>query len=420
MLTKFNQRGKGGDTKLARDVYGRLGLVIPQEEMSMKVKGKAMRVMLTVTISLFLVFSCAREKEPYKVGAVFSVTGHAAFLGEPEKKTVEMISEAINNVGGIKGHPLQLVLYDDESDQTQCVLAVKRLINKDQVVAIIGPSLSGHTLAVVKIANEEEVPLISCAASNKIVTPIDERKWIFKVSQADTHAVEKIYDHLLKRNINKIAIMSVSTEFGASGREELLRLAPQVGIHIVADERYGPKDTDITAQLSRIRDTDARAIVNWSVGPTQVLAIRNWRDLEMTNIPFYQSHGFGSRKNIELAEGAAEGIFCPLGRVNIPNLVPENHPQSKLIKVYNQAYQEKYNEPVSSFGGHAWDALNLVIDAMRAVGPDSSQIRDYIETRTNYVGTHGVFHFSATDHNGLTKEAFEMVVVKDGDWALAP
>lgn len=386
----------------------------------MKIKGRAIWIALILIVSLALVFSCTKEKEPYKVGAVFSVTGRTSFLGEPEKKTAVMIAEAINKVGGINGHPLELVIYDDESDETKAVLAVKRLLKKDKVPVIIGPSLSGNTLAVVKIMNDAKVPLVSCAASNKIVTPVVDRKWIFKVPQSDTHAVEKVYDHLLKNGINKIAIMSVSTGFGASGREELLRLAPQVGIEIVADERYGPKDTDITAQLTRIRGTDAQAIVNWSVGPTQVLAVKNWHDLGMTSIPFYQSHGFGSRKNIKLAAGAAEGVFCPLGRVNIPDLIPADHPQKKIIEIYNKAYQEKYNEPLSSFGGHGWDALNLVIDALKAVGPDSAKIRDYIETRTNYIGQHGVFNFSPTDHNGLTKEAFEMVVVKDGDWALAP
>ncbi|MEE9529620.1 MAG: ABC transporter substrate-binding protein [Syntrophobacteria bacterium] len=386
----------------------------------MKIKGRAIWIALILIVSLALVFSCTKEKEPYKVGAVFSVTGRTSFLGEPEKKTAVMIAEAINKVGGINGHPLELVIYDDESDETKAVLAVKRLLKKDKVPVIIGPSLSGNTLAVVKIMNDAKVPLVSAAASNKIVTPVVDRKWIFKVPQSDTHAVEKVYDHLLKNGINKIAIMSVSTGFGASGREELLRLAPEVGIEIVADERYGPKDTDITAQLTRIRGTDAQAIVNWSVGPTQVLAVKNWHDLGMTSIPFYQSHGFGSRKNIKLAGGAAEGVFCPLGRVNIPDLVPADHPQKKIIEIYNKAYQEKYNEPLSSFGGHGWDALNLVIDALKAVGPDSAKIRDYIENRTNFIGQHGVFNFSPTDHNGLTKEAFEMVVVKDGDWALAP
>ena len=386
----------------------------------MKIKGRAIWIALTLIVSLALVFSCTKEKEPYKVGAVFSVTGRTSFLGEPEKKTAVMIAEAINKVGGINGHPLELVIYDDESDETKAVLAVKRLLKKDKVPVIIGPSLSGNTLAVVKVMNDAKVPLVSCAASNKIVTPVVDRHWIFKVPQSDTHAVEKIYDYLLKNGINKIAIMSVSTGFGASGREELLRLAPQVGIEILADERYGPKDTDITAQLTRIRGTDAQAIVNWSVGPTQVLAVKNWHDLGMTSMPFYQSHGFGSRKNITLAAGAAEGVLCPLGRVNIPDLVPDDNPQKKVIEIYNKAYQEKYKEPLSSFGGHGWDALNLVIDALKAVGPDSAKIRDYIETRTNFIGQHGVFNFSPTDHNGLTKEAFEMVVVKDGDWALAP
>ena len=386
----------------------------------MKIKGRAIWIALTLIVSLALVFSCTKEKEPYKVGAVFSVTGRTSFLGEPEKKTAVMIAEAINKVGGINGHPLELVIYDDESDETKAVLAVKRLLKKDKVPVIIGPSLSGNTLAVVKVMNDAKVPLVSCAASNKIVTPVVDRHWIFKVPQSDTHAVEKIYDYLLKNGINKIAIMSVSTGFGASGREELLRLAPQVGIEILADERYGPKDTDITAQLTRIRGTDAQAIVNWSVGPTQVLAVKNWHDLGMTSIPFYQSHGFGSRKNIKLAAGAAEGVLCPLGRVNIPDLIPADNPQKKIIEIYNKAYQEKYSEPLSSFGGHGWDALNLVIDALKAVGPDSAKIRDYIETRTNFIGQHGVFNFSPTDHNGLTKEAFEMVVVKDGDWALAP
>lgn len=386
----------------------------------MKIKGRAIWIALTLIVSLALVFSCTKEKEPYKVGAVFSVTGRTSFLGEPEKKTAVMIAEAINKVGGINGHPLELVIYDDESDETKAVLAVKRLLKKDKVPVIIGPSLSGNTLAVVKVMNDAKVPLVSCAASNKIVTPVVDRHWIFKVPQSDTHAVEKIYDHLLKNGIKKIAIMSVSTGFGASGREELLRLAPQVGIEILADERYGPKDTDITAQLTRIRGTDAQAIVNWSVGPTQVLVVKNWHDLGMTSMPLYQSHGFGSRKNITLAAGAAEGVFCPLGRVNIPDLIPADNPQKKIIEIYNAAYQEKYKEPLSSFGGHGWDALNLVIDALKAVGPDSAKIRDYIETRTNFIGQHGVFNFSPTDHNGLTKEAFEMVVVKDGDWALAP
>lgn len=360
-----------------------------------------------------------QAKEAYKMGAIFSVTGRASFLGEPEKKTAEMIAEWINSEGGINGHPLQLIIYDDESDDTKCNLAMKKLISQDQVPVVIGPSTSGTSLAIVSVAEKNEVPLISCAASNKIVVPVENRHWVFKVAGSDSHVSQRIFDHMKSKGITRVAIMTGTTGFGASGREELLIYAPEYGIRIVADERYGPKDTDLTAQLTKIRGTDAQAVVNWSIGPTQVLAVKNWRALGMDKIPLYQSHGFGSRKNIELCGKDAEGVFCPLARVNVGRLLPTTDPQKMVIMKYTEAYERKYNEPISSFGGHAWDSLYIAAEALKAVGPDRAKIRDYIENLTGFVGQHGVFNFSSTDHNGLCKDDLVMVVVKDGDWALA-
>ena len=385
--------------------------------------GKGWGGSVTLTFCLILVWSLAPKavaaKEPYKVGAVFAVTGGASILGEPEKRTAEMLAEEINKKGGIDGHKLELVLYDDESDETKCRTRVTRLIKTDKVPVIIGPSTSGNTMAVIAVCDESKVPLISCASSIKIVTPVSERKWIFKVAPSDSHSVERIYEFLLKKGIKKVAIMTVSDGYGSSGREELLRVAPNVGIEVVADERYGPKDTDLTAQLTRIRGTGAQAVINWSVGPTQILAVKNWKELGMTAMTFVQSHGFASKKNIELAGGAAEGVFCPLGRVNIPDLLPATDPQKKVIMAYNEAYQGRFKEPLSAFGGHAWDALQLAVEALAAVGPDPAKIRDYLENRKNFVGQGGVFNFSPADHCGLTKDSFEMVVVKNGTWALA-
>ena len=310
------------------------------------------------------------QKEPYKIGAVFSITGVGSFLGDPEKKTVEMIVEQINGQGGINGHPLEVVMLDDESDATKCNLVVKRLIKKDDVPVIIGPSRSGESLAVAGVAEESQVPLISCASSYKIVTPVENRKWVFKVAGSDSHVVEKMFDYMKAHGIRKIAIMTDSTGFGASAREEFLRLAPLEGITIVADERFGPQDTDLSAQMTKIRSTQPQAIVNWSIGPTQVLAIKSWRDLGMDSIPLYQSHGFGNMKNLELAGKAAEGVLLPLARVNVGDLLPDNQPQKKVIMEYTKAYEARFKEPVSSFGGHAWDAMNLAVSALRAVGPD--------------------------------------------------
>jgi len=385
--------------------------------------GKGWRGAVTLTFCLVLVLSLVPRvvtaKEPYKVGAIFAVTGGASILGEPEKRTAEMLAEEINKKGGINGHKLDLVLYDDESDETKCRLGVTRLIKKDKVPVIIGPSTSGNTLAVIAVCDEAKVPLISCASSIKIVTPVSERKWIFKVAPSDSHSVERIYEFLSKKGIKKVAVMTVSDGYGSSGREELLRLAPTMGIEVVADERYGPKDTDLTAQLTRIRGTGAQAVINWSVGPTQILAVKNWKELGMTAMTFVQSHGFASKKNIELAGGAAEGVICPLGRVNIPDLLPATDPQKGVIMAYNAAYQARFKEPLSAFGGHAWDALTLAVEALGAVGPDPVKIRDYLENRKHFVGQGGVFNFSPADHCGLTKDAFEMVVVKNGTWALA-
>ncbi len=332
------------------------------------------------------------------------------------------MAEEINKAGGINGYKLELIIYDTGGDATKCNLAVKKLITRDKVCAIIGPSRSGTSLAVVPLAEKNKIPLVSCAASYKIVT--DEKtgkpyKWVFKTPQSDSMAVDALYNHLNKRNISKIAIMSGTTGFGKSGRGELIRLAPKYGMTIVADETFGFKDTDMTAQLTKIKGIVPQAIISWSIGPTQVLVLRNWKDLGMTSIPFYESHGFGSLENIKMAAGAAEGVSAPLGACNTPEALPADHPQKKVTMKYSEDYMAKYNKPVSSFGGHAWDALSLVVNALKAVGCDKAGIRDYIENTKNFVGQHGVFNFSPEDHNGLTwAQSFNMITVKNGEWAI--
>ncbi|SFM94642.1 ABC transporter substrate-binding protein [Thermodesulforhabdus norvegica] len=373
---------------------------------------------LLVAVMFFSAAVTAFAGEPYRIGAVFSVTGVASFLGEPEKKTAEMIAEKVNASGGIKGHPVELIVYDDESDATKAILAVRRLIKKDNVAVIIGPTRSGESLAVAPVVEKEQVPLISCAASYKIVTPVEERRWVFKVAPSDSHVVQKMYEFMVARGIKRIGIMTVSTGYGSSGREELLRYAPQYGIEIVADERYGPKDTDLTAQLTKIRSKDPQAIVNWSVGPTQILAAKTWKQLGMGDIPFFQSHGFGNKKNIEMLGADAEGIFVPLPPIVVGPILPEDHPQKRVIMEHTGEYEARYNEPVSSFGGHAWDAMKLALAALEAVGPDRAAIRDFIENTKGFVGQLGVFNFSPADHNGLSKKDLIMVQVKNGEWTI--
>jgi len=346
----------------------------------------------------------------YKVGALFAVTGPAAWLGTPERNTAKMIEEEVNAGGGINGHPLEIIIEDTVGDATRTVTAAKKLIIKDEVLAIVGPSRSGTTMAVIPIVEEAEIPLISCAAAEAIVVPV--KSWVFKTPQKDSDAAIRIYEHMNEKGITQIAIITGTTGFGDQGRQQLNKFAPEFGITIVADETYGPEDTDMTAQLTKIKAREAQAVVNWSIVAGQVIVAKNMRQLGM-EIPLYQSHGFGNIKYAQTAGEAGEGIIFPCGRLLAVDTLPDDHPQKEVLARYKKEYEAKFEEDVSTFGGHAWDGLQLVIEALREVGPDREKIRGYIENTKNFVGTGGVFNFSPEDHNGLTKEAFEMLVVKD-------
>jgi branched-chain amino acid transport system substrate-binding protein len=372
-------------------------------------------VLLLLVAGILLIAGTEEKAESYKIGGVFAITGPASWLGEPERNTAVMIAEMVNEDGGIDGVPIELIIEDSVGDETKAVNALKKLINSDKVLAVVGPSRSGTTMAMIPIAEKAEIPLISCAAAESIVKPV--KKWVFKTPQLDSHAVDRIYEHMNKRGIDTIAIMSGTTGFGDQGRKQLLSLADSYGIKIVADETYGPSDTDMTSQLTKIRGTSAEAIVNWSIVPAQVIVAKNMVQLGI-DIPLYLSHGFGNIKFVEAAGGAAEGIIFPAGRLLAVETVPRDHPQKEVLEEYKKMYEERFNDPVSTFGGHAWDAMWILIQAIQKAGGDKEAIRDAIENTTGFVGTGGVFNMSPTDHAGLTKEAFEILTVKNGKFAV--
>jgi len=369
-------------------------------------------VFLITAFSLFVsLTSISHAAEPYKVGAVFAITGPAAWLGEPERNSVKMLQEEINAQGGINGHPLELVIEDTVGEETRAVLAVNKLINKDNVLAIVGPSRSGTTMAVIPIVEKAEVPLVSCASAQEIVTPV--KKWVFKTAQNDSDGVIKIYEKMKEMNLSKVAIVSSTDGYGMEGRKHLKRFAPEMGITVVADETYGPKDTDMTAQLTKVKGTDAQAIVNWSIVPGQTTVIKNRRQLVMT-IQLFQSPGFGNIKYAQAAGDSAEGLLFPALRLLMVDALPKDHPQKAILTKYKKDYESKFKSDVTTFGGHAYDALSLVVAALKAVGPDRAKIRDHIENTKNFVGTGGVFNYSPEDHVGLHKDALEIYTVKNG------
>ena len=350
-----------------------------------------------------------------KIGALFSVSGPASFLGEPERNTAEMMVAEINKAGGRKGRKLELIVYDTQGDATKAVQAANKLIKDDKVVAIIGPSTTGDSMAVIPVVEKAEIPLISCAAGIKITDPV--KKWVFKTAQNDALAVMKIYKNLQKQKINKIAILTVSDGFGSSGREQLKLQAKEFDIKIISDETYSPSDKDMTVQLTKIRQSEAQAIVCWGTNPGPAIVARNAKQLGI-KIPLYMSHGVSSKKFIELAGVGAEGIILPSGRVIVADQLPKSDPQKKALMNYVNKYREHYKVEGDHFGGHAYDAIMLLKKAMEQAGFSPAAIRDQFEKTKKVAGIGGTFSFSPQDHAGLNSDAFVLVQVEKGDWKL--
>ncbi|MBS0014315.1 MAG: ABC transporter substrate-binding protein [Desulfobacterales bacterium] len=354
-------------------------------------------------------------KNPIKIGGIFSVTGPASFLGDPEKKSMELAIEEINAAGGVEGRMLEAVIYDTEGDPSKTVMAAGKLINKDRVTAIVGPSRTPTTLAAVPMVERAQLPFVSCAAGNKIVEPI--KPWVFKTAQSDIQAVATIYSHIEKQGIDKVGIITVANSFGESGKEQLLQQAGDFGITVVRSESYGANDTDMTSQLTKIRKEKPGAIVCWGTNPGPAVVAKNIEQLGI-EIPLYQSHGVASPKFIDLAGDSAEGILLPTGKILVADLLPDDDPQKPVLADYIDAYEKKYDETVSGFGGYAYDAVYLLARAMEGTGGDKEKIRENLENIKNHVGVSGVFSFSQTDHNGLDPSAFVMVRITGGKWQL--
>jgi branched-chain amino acid transport system substrate-binding protein len=348
-----------------------------------------------------------------KVGAILAVTGPASFLGAPEAKTLEMLVEEANAKGGINGKKVELIIKDTGADPQKAVSFAKQLIDEEKVFAIIGPSTSGETMQIKNIAEEGKTILLSCAAAEVIVNPV--AKYVFKTPQMDKDAVIKIFETMKKMGISKIGVLSSNTGFGKAGKEQIEKLAPEHGIQILANEVYDKAATDLTAEVTKIAAAKVQGIINWSIEPAQSICIKNARQV-CSNVPVFQSHGFGNINYVKSAGAAADGVIFPAGRLLVADALPDKNPQKALLVDYKKKYEARYKEEVSTFGGHAYDAFIILARALKDAGPgaDKEKVRTAIENIKGLVGTAGIFNFSPSDHNGLDINAFEMLTVKNG------
>jgi branched-chain amino acid transport system substrate-binding protein len=381
--------------------------------------GSLSRRALGLAALLVLGFSSAAlAQDKIKIGAVLAVTGPASFLGDPAAKTLKLLTDEINAKGGVLGRQIDLIIYDSGGDAAKASQFAQRLIQDDKIVAHVGGSTTGDTMAMLAAFEDAKIPNVSLGGAVVIIDPV--KPFTFKTPHTDKMACEKIFEDMKKRGITKIGMISGQDGFGKSMQEQCKKVVGSYGIEVVADESYGPRDTDMTPQLTNIKGkAGLQAVVNPGFGQGPAIVTRNYAQLGIS-VPLYQSHGVGSKQFIELAGPAAENVRLPSAAILVAAKLPDSDPQKKVLLDYITKFEGATKQPVSTFGGHAWDAMKIVVEAMQRAGStDGTKVRDEIRKTKGYVGTGGVVTMSATDHMGLDLSAFKMLEIKKGDWELA-
>jgi branched-chain amino acid transport system substrate-binding protein len=363
----------------------------------------------------------AADKEPLKIGAIFSATGRASALGLPEKNTALLLMQQVNSKGGINGFPLEVVVVDDQTLASGAKAAAEKLITQDRVLAIIGPSISGNSLEVKPLCESAKVPLVSCAAAEAIVSPVKDSRFTFKTAQLDSDVAIRIMEQLQKMGISKIALLTEKSPFGSEGLKKLGENAAQFKIQVVTEKTFNVNDIDMTKSLKVAKAAGAGAVVTWGLVPTQTIVAKNLKKMGW-KVPLFYSHSFGNPKAIRDAGSAVDGAMFPSGRLLVVDELPANHFHKPVLNSYKYAYEKQFG-PASTFGGHAYDAFWIVVNAMKEkhvtptmeVAAARQLIRDGIEQTKGWLGISGEYNMSADDHTGLDKDkSLEMCVVKGG------
>lgn len=382
-----------------------------------------MRTVYASLVCLLLAVAPAGAEEVIKLGALFDLSGRAAFIGTPTKLVAEMVVEKINAEGGINGKKIELVIADTEADPAKTASIVKKFIYKDNVVAIIGPTLTDTGMNVKKVVDEGKTPIFMTVGGDPVIMggKYGPFEWVFKSPQRSSTAVERLFIYLQEKGLTKVALLSAADGFGKDGEHWMNELGPKYGIEIIARESFGTRDTDMTAQLTKVKNSNPQAIIAWTIGPAGSIIAKNKVQLGI-DLPLFQCHGLPDPKYVELAGPASEGDRMPSTKLMVADELPDNDPQKPVVQEFIRLYREKgYDQqfPINTHSGYAWDAIMMVANAIKQVGTDKAALRDAIEATTGYVGVSGIYNITPEDHNGLGVDSMVMVQVKNGAFTLA-
>ena len=361
--------------------------------------------------------SADAEKAPIKIGAVVSLTGTYAGLGEPEKNTIEMEVARINEAGGINGRSIEVIFEDDATDDAKANAAASKLVEQDGVVALLGATGTGGTMAMRDVVKRSGVPQVSMAGGTVITNPTDAL--VFATPWSNTIVAPFTIAALQKDGINKVGLISDSGGFGKDGQAVFSAEAEKAGLEIVSDQTFNPGDADMSAQLTKIKGSDAEAVVIWTAGKEAATIVKNANDLGI-DLPMYGSHGNARLEFVEGAGAAADGFKFAAGKILVPEAYGTDTEAYEVATGFVDRYQQEFGQPPSTFAGHAYDALYIVVEAAKRVDGEitAEALLAEIEKTSGLVGIGGTFSFSAADHNGLTASDLTMYEVKDGAWTI--
>jgi branched-chain amino acid transport system substrate-binding protein len=355
------------------------------------------------------------------IGVVVSATGPAASLGIPEKNTIALLPGKIGN------EKINYIILDDASDTTTAVKNTRKLVSEDHVDVIIGSTITPNSLAMIDIAAESETPMVSMAASSRIVEPMDaKRKWVFKTPQDDIQMATAVISHMGDNGVKNVAFIGYSNAYGESWYQEFSKIVSVKGINIVANERFAPNDTSVTGQILKIMATKPDAVLIAGSGTPAALPQKTLKERGYAG-KIYQTHGVANNDFLRVCGKDCEGTFLPAGPMVLASQLPNSNEVKKSATEYVNKYEAVYGKgSASAFGGYAWDASMLVSkaipEALKKGNPGTKEfraaLRDSLEATKNASGAHGVFNMTPTNHLGLDQRARVMAKIDNGTWKL--
>ncbi|MGD9833265.1 MAG: ABC transporter substrate-binding protein [Piscinibacter sp.] len=382
---------------------------------------KLKRLLLAAALSMIGATGAAQAQ--IKVGVTVSATGPAASLGIPEKNTIDLMPKTIG------GQKIEYIVLDDGSDTTKAVANTRKLITEDKVDVVLGSTITPNSLAMIDVVAENQVPMISMAASARIVEPVDAKKrWVFKTPQNDIMMSLAIATHMAANGVKTVGFIGFADAYGEGWYGEFSKVAPIKGLQIIANERYARTDTAVTGQVLKIMAAKPDAVLIAGSGTPAALPQKTLKERGYTG-KYYQTHGVANSDFLRVGGKDVEGTFLPAGPVLVANQLPASNPVRKSALAYVAAYEAAHGKgSVSTFGAHAWDAGLLMTaaipNALKKAKPGTPEfraaLRDAIEQVKDLPGAHGIFTMSPTDHLGLDQRAYVMVKIENGGWKYQP